>query len=85
MALGQSAGAEATIVSGSVRGKAISILGHTNLLVGQDVRTAAYLRMVRHGMAGELHVDVEEVALEDVGEAWERQGESPGTKLVIVP
>jgi hypothetical protein len=46
---------------------------------------AAYTRMCRHAAAGELVVELEQIALEDVASAWERQAGSPGRKLVIVP
>lgn len=83
--LGQSAGKEATIESGWIRAKLLSILGHTNFAAPADVRGDAYLRMVRHAAAGELTVDFELVPLERVAEAWERQEASPGRKLVLSP
>ena len=83
--IGQSAGADATIPSSAVRGQAISILGHSNFRAPVEVRRAAYSRMVRHAEAGELHVDVETVKLEDAPAAWERQRGGPKTKLVVVP
>lgn len=83
--LGQSASPTATIDSGSVRGKLLSILGHTNFAAPAEVRRAAYLRMVRHAGAGELTVDHELLPLEQVTEAWERQEASPNVKLVLRP
>lgn len=83
--LGQSAGPEATISSGWVRTKLVSILGHTNFAAPTDVRNDAYLRMVRHAAAGELTVDYEVLPLERVAEAWERQKASPNLKLVLSP
>ncbi len=35
--------------------------------------------------AGELSVPSETFALDDVATAWERQAQSPGVKLVVVP
>jgi NADPH:quinone reductase-like Zn-dependent oxidoreductase len=83
--LGQSAGVDATIASGWIRTKLVSILGHTNFAAPADVRDDAYLRMVRHAAAGELTVDHELLPLERVGEAWERQKASPNLKLVLSP
>ena len=83
--LGQSAGAEATFPSGLVRGRMLEIRGHTNFAAPAAIRADAFLKMVRHHTAGELHVDVERVPLAELPDAWERQGESPGTKLVVVP
>lgn len=83
--LGQSAGKAATLESGWVRTKLLSILGHTNFAAPAEVRNDAYLRMVRHAAASELTVDYELVPLERVAEAWERQDASPGRKLVLSP
>lgn len=83
--IGQSAGAQATVASAPVRGRLLSILGHTNVLAPQEVKRAAYARMVGHAAAGELFADVERVPLDDVVDAWERQQSSPRHKLVIVP
>jgi NADPH:quinone reductase len=83
--LGQSAGKEATLESGWIRTKLLSILGHTNFAAPAEVRTETYLRMVRHAAASELTVDYELLPLDRVAEAWERQEASPGHKLVISP
>ncbi|HEY1596381.1 MAG TPA: zinc-binding dehydrogenase [Thermoleophilaceae bacterium] len=83
--LGQSAGKEATLESGWVRTKLLSILGHTNFAAPADVRNDAYLRMVRHAAAGELTLDHELVPLERVADAWELQEASPNRKLVLSP
>ena len=76
---------EATLDSGWIRSKLLSILGHTNFAAPAEVRHETYLRMVRHAAAGELTVDFEVMPLERVAEAWERQGASPGRKLVLSP
>lgn len=83
--IGQSAGAESTLSSAVVRGKALSILGYTNFRAPREVTRAAYTQMIEHAVAGRLTVDVELVPLEKVAAAWERQRSSPGRKLVIVP
>jgi len=41
--------------------------------------------MAEHAAAGKIAVEVERVPLDQVAEAWRRQGESPNRKLVIVP
>jgi NADPH:quinone reductase-like Zn-dependent oxidoreductase len=83
--LGQSAGKEATIESGWIRAKLLSILGHTNFAAPAEVREQAYLRMVRHAAASELTVDYDLLPLDDVAGAWERQKASPNRKLVLSP
>src|SRR4051812_43510351 len=82
--MGQSAGAESTLASAKIRFKEASILGHTNFAAPADVRANALRRMWDHAAAGELVADYETVALDDVADAWRRQGESPNRKLVLV-
>ncbi|HEY8628128.1 MAG TPA: zinc-binding dehydrogenase, partial [Gaiellaceae bacterium] len=57
--LGQSAGPEATLASGTVRGKQLDLLGYSNFAVPVDVLRREYNRLVRHAVAGEIRVDVE--------------------------
>ena len=83
--LGQSAGATADLASAPVRFKCLSILGHTNYAVPKDELVDHYARLVGHATAGEIVLDVERVPLDDVADAWRRQAEGAGTKLVLVP
>jgi NADPH:quinone reductase len=83
--LGQSAGATSELVSQAVRFKCLSILGHTNFAVPADELADHYRRLVGHAMTGDIRLDVERVPLEAVGEAWQRQADGAGTKLVLVP
>jgi NADPH:quinone reductase-like Zn-dependent oxidoreductase len=85
VAMGQSASAEATLSSSAVRAKPAEIIGYTNYTAPAELRAAAYARMARHAQAGELRVEIERLPLDDVPEAWRRQGSSPHAKLVIVP
>jgi NADPH2:quinone reductase len=83
--MGQSAGAELTLPSTAVRAKPIELIGHTSYTAPEERRAAAYERMARHARDGELRVGIERLALDDVPDAWRRQGSSPHRKLVIVP
>ena len=83
--IGQSADAQATLPSADIRGRPLSILGHTNFAAPAEVRAAAYRRMVEHAAAGELVADHEVLALAQVGEAWRRQETFPRRKLVLRP
>jgi NADPH2:quinone reductase len=83
--LGQSAGAMSELASAAVRFKSLSILGHTAYAVSPDELADHYRRLVEHAVAGDIRLDVERVPLADVAEAWRRQAEGAGTKLVIVP
>jgi NADPH:quinone reductase-like Zn-dependent oxidoreductase len=83
--IGGSAGAEATLASGPVRGKVIEIRGYMHFLTPREVLRDGYRQLSEHAAAGRIAVDVERIALCDVAEAWERQ-QAPGhRKLVLVP
>jgi NADPH2:quinone reductase len=83
--LGQSAGPEASVPSGLVRGKQVTIFGHTNFAVPREVLREQYPRLVSHAIAGDIAVDVERVPLDEVAAAWERQATGPDRKLVLEP
>lgn len=85
VALGQSAGLEATFTSPDVRNNALHVVGHTNYKVPEADQRAAYGTMCALAAAGELTADYERVALDDAPAAWERLRGGPGAKLVIVP
>jgi len=79
--VGQSAGPEATLPSSLVRGKQLSILGHSNFALSHEERRAAYEELTAHVAAGRIRVDVERFPLDRIAEAWEAQGQ--GTKAVV--
>ena len=83
--VGQSADAEATLASATVRGQGLAILGHSNFAAPAEVKAAAYRRLVEEAAAGRLTVEHEVVPLDRVAEAWERQAQSPHRKLVLTP
>lgn len=83
--LGQSASATAELASAAVRFKSLSIFGHTNFAVPPDELAVEYKRLVEHAIAGDIRLDVERVPLDSVADAWRRQAEGAGTKLVVVP
>ena len=83
--LGQSAGATSELASAAVRFKSLSILGHTNYAVPPDELAEHYRRLVEHVVAGDIRFEVERVPLESVADAWRRQAEGAGAKLVVVP
>ena len=68
-----------------MRGKALQILGHANAITPPEVKHAAFRAMCDHAAAGRLTVEYEEIPLDDVAEAWERQAASPHVKLILVP
>jgi NADPH2:quinone reductase len=83
--LGQSAGATAELASAAVRFKSLSILGHTNFAVPRDELAEHYRRLVDHAVAGEIQLEIERVPLDAAADAWKRQAEGAGAKLVVVP
>jgi NADPH2:quinone reductase len=83
--LGQSADQQSTLDAGVVRGKGLRILGHANATTPPDVKYTAFRDMCEHAAAGRLAVEYEEVPLDDVVDAWERQAASPHVKLIVVP
>jgi len=83
--LGQSAGATSELASGPLRFKSLNLLGHTNFAIGGEELAGHYGRLVGHVLAGDITLDVERVPLENVADAWRRQAQGAGTKLVLVP
>jgi NADPH2:quinone reductase len=83
--LGQSAGAEATLTSASIRGKQLEIYGYTDFAVPPDVFRERYLELVGHAADRRITIDLETYPLERVAEAWERQAAGPAAKLVVTP
>ena len=82
--LGQSAGAELTLPSATVRGKRLEIIGHTVFETPLDVMARAHLALVGHATSGELVVEVETHPLDDVSAAWRGEQAGPPVKLVVV-
>ena len=83
--LGQSAGATAALASEAVRFKNLTILGMSLYAVPRDVLADQYRRLVEHAIRGDIRLDVEQVPLDSVTAAWQRQVEGAGAKLVVVP
>ena len=82
--LGQSAGAGATILSGWVRGKMATILGHSLMAAPPEVARRGFVELCEHARAGRISLAIESYPLEDVARAWTRQASgSPGSKIVV--
>jgi len=79
--LGQSAGPEATFPSAAVRGKRLSILGHSNFALSPEEQRRAYLDVAGHIATGRIRIDVETFTLDEVGVAWKAQAN--GSKAVV--
>ncbi len=83
--IGQGAGAQATVASAPIRGKMLVIIGHVNFAAPAQVKREAYERMIAATLAGELTVEVQAMALEQVAQAWERLAAGSHRKIVLVP
>jgi NADPH:quinone reductase-like Zn-dependent oxidoreductase len=81
--VGQSAGPESPLRSADVRGKELTIMGHSNFLLSADERRRAQLELLEHMTAGRIELPIERYPLDRAAEAWERQRASPGGKVVI--
>jgi NADPH2:quinone reductase len=81
--IGQSAGAEVTLASATVRGKMGELYGYTDFAVPKDLFREQYLRLVGHAAAGEVVFDIATYPFERVAEAWERQADGAHSKIVV--
>ncbi len=79
--LGQSAGPVAPLRSADVRGKELTISGHSNFALTKDERDRAYLELLDHLVAGRIELPHRTFALDDVAAAWEHQR---GGKSVVL-
>jgi NADPH2:quinone reductase len=79
--VGQSAGPESPLRSADVRGKELTVLGHSNFLLSKEERDRAYLELLRHLTAGRIRLELETFPLDDVAAAWEHQR---GGKSVVL-
>ena len=62
--IGQSAGAEVSVKSATIRGKYLSVLGYTSFLVPWEEQADAYRTLAEHAAAGRIKVEYEMVPLE---------------------
>jgi len=79
--VGQAAGASAPLRSADVRGKELTILGHSNFALTREEHDRAYLELLDHLASGRLTLDYETFEIDDVAAAWEHQR---GGKSVVV-
>jgi len=78
---GQSAGPEATFKSGTVRGKELELLGHSNFARTNEELRALHGELLRNAKSGALRVDFKTFSLDQIQDAWTFQAE--GGKAVI--
>jgi len=78
---GMRAGRSATISGIELKGR--ELIGFATTDAGPERIREAYERMVEHALDGTLVVAAESMPLQDVAIAWEKQRDSPNTKLVL--
>ena len=83
--VGQSAGDEASLKSSIVRGRQLTIIGHTNPNTSWELRAQAFRELADHAVAGRIRFATEELPLSEIAKAWKRQAASPHVKLVLRP
>jgi len=83
--LGDAAGPAPALPGGLLRRPRLNLLGFSVFDVPSSHRREAYARLTAGAADGSIRLDVEPVPLSDVEEAWRRQRQGPGVKLVLVP
>ncbi len=83
--IGAGAGAQATLPSAAIRGKMLVLMGHTNFAAPPEVKREAYRRLAEAAVRGDIRVETDPLALEHVGEAWERLAAGSHRKILLVP
>jgi NADPH:quinone reductase-like Zn-dependent oxidoreductase len=84
--MGSVAGDDLVLPGALLRSTSLEVRGFSIAHPPLAVKREAYLQLTEHAARGDITVDVEPVALEAVGDAWERQRRAAGgPKLVIVP
>lgn len=81
--VGQSAGTDVRVPLELVRNNQGAIHAISSGWTALERKAGAYRRLLQHVAAGRLEVKREILPLDEVSAAWERQGASPGAKLVI--
>jgi NADPH:quinone reductase-like Zn-dependent oxidoreductase len=66
-----------------LRNRQAALIGMSSGWTAMDRKREVYADLLNAAREGEVSLDHEVIALDDVGGAWERQQGSPHTKLVI--
>jgi NADPH:quinone reductase len=80
VSFGQAASPVAELSGIPLRNRGVTVVGHSGAWATPQERQAALARA--HAL-GPLTLDTEEVALEEIGQAWERLSRSSGRRLVV--
>jgi NADPH:quinone reductase-like Zn-dependent oxidoreductase len=83
--VGHSAGPNATIPAGVLRGKQLTVTGFAGLHTSLRDKLPALTWLWGTLASGEIEVAVTPVSLDELPEAWRAQANSPHSKYVVVP
>ena len=83
--LGAGAGDRATVSSSVIRGKMLVVMGLALAAAPAEAKADAYRRLSEAATDGDIEVEVDALALDRVGEVWERLAAGSHRKLVLVP
>ena len=81
--VGQAAGGDEAPPLAELRNRRAALIGMSSGWTAMDRKRQAYAEVLDAALAGELELDHEIVALDEIGSAWRRQQGSPHTKLVV--
>ena len=82
MQVGESAGAKITLPAAVLRSAPVTILG-TGGIPPFEVLADAMKQVMERGARGELRIETERVAMEEIESAWKRAG-TAGSRVVAV-
>ena len=83
--VGSSAGDASAISGTALRGKLLTLTGHSLFATPAEARRSAYARLAGHALDGKITVDLERTRLADIGGTWERLKAGAPRKLVVTP
>jgi NADPH:quinone reductase-like Zn-dependent oxidoreductase len=82
---GSAGGPIVPLDSAVLRSKSLSVLGYTNVMLTFDEMCTAVRALHEHAAEGRIQVLVETFGLDETPAAFQRAGQSPHRKLVVVP
>jgi NADPH:quinone reductase-like Zn-dependent oxidoreductase len=87
VSFGQAASPAAELSGIPMRNRQVTLVGHSGAWAMPQERQAALARAheIAGNSGGRLALDTEELALEEIGDAWERLSRSAGRRLVVKP
>jgi NADPH:quinone reductase-like Zn-dependent oxidoreductase len=87
VSFGQAASPVAELSGIPLRNRRVTVVGHSGAWATPQERQAALARAHELAERGgsRLSLDTEELALEDIGHAWQRLSDSAGRRLVVKP